>query len=350
MKAAIFRGKSGFSLEEYPLSSLKQGWVRVRIEEAGICGSDLHIIAQGYERSPGDMEGHIMGHENAGVIAELGEDVTGLKVGDRVGIKPWISCEKCSYCQGGSFIHCSMAGVTGYKYPGGFAQFIDVPETIAYKIPDSVSFSEATQLDGVACAVHALHVSELKPAETVVVIGDGTIGLYAMQGAFLSSPKHLVMVGKHGKNLDLASQFGATEIVDVSRSDSVQVVKSITGGKGADVVIEAVGRETDTVEDAIQMLAPNGRAVVMGVFTTPRLISVGEILYKSLKVVGSLVYGYWGDKNEFQMALELIADKKIKTNPLVTHKLKLEEIRQAFHIFTHKNESGAIKVMLIPPK
>ena len=350
MKAVVFRGEGNLVLEDYPLPPLKEGWVRIRVEEAGICGSDLHVLKLGYQRSPGDVEGQILGHENAGVVVEVGKKVNKIKGGERVGIRPWITCEKCSYCQSGLFVHCPEAGITGYDYPGGFAQFIDAPEAIVFKLPDSVSFSEATQIDGAACAVHALAVGNFKPGGTEVVIGDGAIGLLSMQTALLSAPKNLIMVGKHEKNLTLASKLGATTTINLTKVNPLEVVKEITKGKGADAVIEAVGRESNSVEDAIQMVAPSGKVIVMGVFTEPRPISLKDVLYKSVEIIGSLVYGYWGGKSEFQIALDLIKDKKIKVEPLVTHKLELERIKEALHIFTNKNETGAIKVILLPQK
>ena len=350
MKAVVFRGKGNLVLEDYPLPLLKQGWVRIRVEEAGICGSDLHVLKLGYQHSSGDMEGQILGHENAGVVVEAGKKVNKIKEGERVAIRPWITCGKCSYCRSGFFVHCPEAGIIGYEYPGGFAQFIDVPETIVFKISDSVSFSEATQIDGVSCAVHALAVGNFKPGETEVVIGDGAIGLFSIQAALLSNPKNLIVVGKHEKNLKIASELGATATININEANPIEAVKEITKGKGADVVIETVGRESDTVEDAIQMAAPAGRIVLMGVFTEPRTISLRSMLFKEIKIVGSLAYGYWGDKSEFQMALDLMEDKKIKVEPLITHKLELERIKEALHIFTNKNETGAIKVILLPQK
>jgi 2-desacetyl-2-hydroxyethyl bacteriochlorophyllide A dehydrogenase len=348
MKAVVFHDKGNLSVEEYPLQPLKEGWVRVKIEEAGICGSDLHVLDEGYYMKPGDMEGKILGHENAGVVAELGPGVRSVREGERVGVKPWITCHRCRYCESGWFVHCPTGGITGYEYLGGFAEFLDVPEVNLYSLPDSVSFTEATQLDAAACGVHAVAIAGLRPQATIVVIGDGTIGLMALQAVSLSSPRHLVMVGKHENNLRLAQEFGATDIVNLGVSDPIESIEDITAGAGADIVIEAVGRKADTVSDAVTMAAPTGRVIIMGAFTEPRPIPLKDVLFKNIQILGSLVYGYWAGYEEFQLALDLIEAGKVQVEPLVTHKFPLENVKEAIHAFTHKSESGAMKVILSP--
>ena len=349
MKAVVFRGKGNLVVEEYPLQSLKEGWVRVRIQEAGICGSDLHVLGKGYDENPGDLEGKILGHENAGIVAELGPGVRSSWKGQRVGVKPWITCRGCHYCESGWFVHCPTAGITGgADYSGGYAEFLDVPAVNLYPLPDSVSFSEATQLDSTACGVHAVAMAELKPGGSVVVIGDGNIALLALQVAALSSPKHLVMVGKHEKNLQLARKLGATQVIDLTKTNHLEAVKEITGGVGADVVIEAVGRKSDTISDAVTMVAPTGKVIMMGVFTEPRPVPLKDVLLKNVKILGSLVYGYWGAYEEFQLALDLIEAGKVQVEPLVTHRFPLDKATEAIHTFTHKNESGALKVIFVP--
>ncbi len=350
MKAVVFRGKGDLHVEEYSLSPLKEGWARIRVEEAGICGSDVHVRHAGFFSSPGDMEGHILGHENAGVVVEVGKGVNRIKEGDRVAVKAWITCGKCAYCQTGVSTYCPEAKLIGYAYPGGFAPFMDAPENLMFKLPDSVSFSEASQADPVACGIHALSVGEFEAGGTAVVIGDGAIGLFAMQAAGLNTPKNLIMVGKHQKNLKIASQLGATEVVDVTQVDPIQAVEEITKGEGADMVIEAVGREADTAEQAIQMACPTGRVIIMGVFTGPRPISLPAVFFKGLKIIGSPAYMYWGRREEFQRALDLIEAKKIKVTPLITHKVELERTKEGFDILGNKNETGAIKVNVLPQK
>jgi threonine dehydrogenase-like Zn-dependent dehydrogenase len=348
MKAIVFREKGDLELEEYTLPPLKHGWVRIRVEEAGICGSDVHVRNKGFLFEPGDLEGQVLGHENAGVVVELGKGVTSTKEGERVVANSWVTCGKCPYCQTGNLAHCPELKIIGYAYPGGFAPFVDAPEELLFKIPDSVSFSEGCQIDPAACGIHALALAELKAGGTVVVIGDGAIGLFAVQAAALHSPRNLILAGMQKNSLRLASQLGATNVIDVTEADPVEAVEEITRGEGVDAVIEAVGGTADTMQQAIGMARPTGRIIVMGVFTGLQPVSMETVLLKGLKIVGGLAYTYWGLRHEFQRALDLLEATRIKVEPLITHKVALERTAEGFDLLKDKNRTGAIKVTVLP--
>jgi len=193
MKAAVIVEVGKIGLRERSPPSVPEGWIRIKVMAAGICGSDFFLVQN---IRPGvDLIGQTLGHEVSGIVDHLGKAVDGVRVGDRVAVEPVIECGQCVHCREGKYHLCENLRHLGVHYPGGFAEYLSLPARKAVRIPDSLSFSEATQLDGTAVAVHAVHLLGKRQGDTVAVLGDGFIGLVTGQVArLLIAAKEAVIV------------------------------------------------------------------------------------------------------------------------------------------------------------
>src|SRR5579859_4319782 len=243
MKALLLSEYSKLEVADLPRPAVAEGEVLVEVAACGICGSDVH----GYDGSSGRrIPPLVMGHEAAGVVAEVGAGVSRFAVGDHVTFDSTVYCGECEYCLSGRVNLCDNRQVIGVSTPdfrraGAFAEYVSVPERIVYKLPDAMSFAEAAMLEAVSVALHAVAISDLKGGETALVIGAGMIGLLTLQAARAAGCRRVFIADVDATRLDLARQFGATETLHLSGGDLVRKIQELTDGEGVDVVLEAVG-------------------------------------------------------------------------------------------------------------
>lgn len=346
MKAAVIVEAGKIGLRERPLPSVPEGWIRIKVMATGICGSDFFLVQN---IRPGvDLIGQTLGHEVSGIVDHVGKAVDGVRVGDRVAVEPIIECGQCVHCREGKYHLCKNLSHLGVHYPGGFAEYLSIPARKAVRIPDSLSFPEATQLDGTAVAVHAVHLLGKRQGDTVAILGDGFIGLVTGQVAHLLQPEKIIVIGKHDHNLSLASRLGATHTINISKVDPVEAVRGITKGKGVSLVFESVGRRSSTLELAPKIAAKEAVIVVIGVFHHPQPVGLRDLVVKELRILGSFCYSHWEKRLEYKDALHLVTQGSVKITPLITHKLSLDEVEKAFAIASQKEKYQSIKVILLP--
>jgi len=345
LKAAIFYGAGDIRVEERPLPRIGPGEVLVKIKAAGICGSDLH----GYRSAPRHSEGHMFGHEYSGEVVEVAEDVKGLGVGDRVGLEPLVGCGECGYCLSGNYHLCPEL----WHIPG-FAEYQKFPQGKAFKLPDDVSYKEASTLDCIAVAVHAAKLSALKGGETALVLGSGTIGLFTMQTLKAFGAGVVYETGTYDFQVRLAKELGADASINARTEDLVGKMKELTGvevvwGKevprGIDHVFEAIGGPKNPLEDALRVVRRGGTVTVIGDPKNP--INLSSFVMREIRIIGSSSYAYCDQKPEFQIALDLLANGKVKAKKVITHTFTLDEIKEAFDVASDKN-TGCIKVVVEP--
>ena len=354
MKAALFYGGSDIRVAEVPMPEPGPGEVLVRVRAAGICGSDLH----GYRgvapwRAPTDREGRQDGHELAGEVAAIGPGVTGLAVGQRVGIEPehLIGCGTCIYCRRGDAQICPQRGQRhGQRHTShGFAQYDVCLARNVHPLPDHISTDAAAILDCYACGVHALHRVPLLPYMTVVVLGTGAIGMTLGQVARASGARRVIMVGRREEPLAVARRAGAADAcVANSQADPVAAVLDLTGGEGADVVFETVGGNAPTLSQAIKMARPGGTIGILGIFTADPAFDAQTAYRKELTITWSNSYASWQGRSEYAIALDLLAAGRVAAEPIITHHYTLDQIGAAFATAADKQSSGAIKVLVHP--
>jgi threonine dehydrogenase-like Zn-dependent dehydrogenase len=349
MKAALFYGGADIRVRNVPTPAPGPGQVLVRVLAAGICGSDLH----GYRDSESKPEQpYLKGHELAGEIAELGPGVRGLAIGQRVGVEPGhlVSCGRCRWCRRGDTQLCPELGLLGEQrvHSTGFAEYSLESAVHCYPLPEQVAIEEAAILDVYAVAVHAVHRVPVRPTDAVVVLGTGAIGLATAQVARVAGAGSVLVVGRRDAPLGVARRLGCDGTANAAQEDVPASVRALTGGRGADVVYEAVGGRADTLAQAIDCAARGGRIGVIGAFVESQRVDTKLCMRKELGLEWVWSYGLWEGIPEYQVALGLLAGGRIEVAPLITHRFPLARIRKAFAAADDKRRSGAIKVLVLP--
>jgi len=343
MKSLLLKEYSKLSIEEMPRPEPGPREVLIRVAACGICGSDVH----GYDGSSGRrIPPLVMGHEAAGVVTALGSGVTKFKVGDRVTFDSTVYCGDCIYCRRGDVNLCDRREVIGvscgdYRRHGAFAEFIAVPERIVYKMPDCMSFPEAAMLEAVAVALHAVSVSGVKQGDTVLVVGAGMIGLLTMQAARVMGVARVMIADIDETRLTLGELLGADEALRGTGGLIAEETMKRTGGVGADVVFDAVGR-TKTVAESIDSVRKGGTVTLIGNITPEVTIPLQKVVSRQIRLQGTAA-----SSGEYPRAIELMASGRIQVRPLITAVAPLEEGPQWFERL-HAQEPNLMKVVLSP--
>jgi threonine dehydrogenase-like Zn-dependent dehydrogenase len=328
------------------------GEVLVRVQSAGICGSDLHSYRDASRLWKGVEIPFVTGHELAGEVAVLGAGVAGLEVGQRVVVEPrhLVGCGHCRYCYKGDYHLCKERGRVGGKRTGstGFAEYSLEPVKNVFPLPDHVSIQEASILDVYACGVHAARIVPVDPTKTVVVQGAGPIGLTAMEVYKLVGARKVIVCDVVDSALEFAKKIGADAVVNSARTDAVQAVMDMTEGYGADIVIDAVGGNAPIFNTNIQMAAPGATVGVIGMYGKQQSADVQLAQQKEVGIVFLNSYAMWNGVPEVKISLDYLADGKLKAKDYITHTFPLDRIAEGFAAASNKAESGAIKVVILP--
>jgi len=348
MKAVRLYGPNDLRVEDVELAPLKADEVRVKVEAAGICGSDLHIFSGRLDaKSAGLPEKAIMGHEFSGVISHIGADVSGLHVGDSVAVHPQIFCGKCYYCRKGQFIFCREWTALGYRYPGGFAEYVNVRASNIRIKPSNLSFEEVALLDPLTCGLHGVHRANVAPSDIVALIGCGPIGLATLTCAKAVGAKRIYAIDFIDERLKLAKDMGADECINAKKEDPVARVKSFTQNEGAEMVLEAVGGSADTIPLSMTLARSGGKVVYLGWFTEPKPVDLRLAQQKEVQLIPSWVWGFWNGTDEFEISLDMLSTGKVNVKKMVTHRFPLEDITKALEVIYRKGD-GVVKVILNP--
>lgn len=343
MKSLILEKYNEFTFRETEIPELKPGWVLIKVEACGICGSDVH----GMDGSTGRRQPPIiMGHEAAGIIAKVAADVSGWKAGDRVTFDSTISCGECFYCQRGDINLCENRRVLGvscneYSQNGAFAELAAVPTGILYSIPENISFEQAAMVEAVSIAVHATSISSVQASDTVVVIGCGMIGLLCVQALKAAGCGKVIAIDQVDEKLELALELGADFTLNSTNTDLIQQVLNETENRGADTTFEVVGIE-QTVNLAIDCTRKGGTVILIGNLAPEVSFPLQKVVTRQLKLQGSCA-----SAGEYPLCLELIASCKIKVDRLISKIAPLEDGNEWFHRLYNK-EPGLMKVILKP--
>jgi L-iditol 2-dehydrogenase len=342
MKAAMLYGIKDLRVEDVEVPSVEAGEVLVKVEAAITCGTDLKIFQRGYVEKIIKLP-TVFGHEWAGEVVEVGQGLDWPVKGMRVRAGNSAPCLHCTMCQKGKYNLCeNMIWLWG-----AYAEYIKVPaHTVLVnmqEIPSHVSYEEAAITEPLACVLHGVEEARVKLGDSVAIIGAGPIGLLHLLTVKKLGVEKAIMIDLVDERLDFARKIGADETINGGRENTVERVKQLTNGYGADVVIEAIGLPA-TWEQALRLARKGGTVLEFGGCPpgTEVRVSTEMLHYGELTVLGA----FHTTPLHFRKALNLIARRTIDVRPLVTRKMKLEEIKQAFEILsTSKSE---IKIAITP--
>ena len=339
MRQIVLEGPRRLKMTDVPAPAPLAGELLVKVEATAICGTDLHIYAGqtpvAYPRVPG--------HEAAGVVERVGEGVASFSPGDAVVLNPNLSCNHCELCALGRENLCPNGRFMGRETDGSLRERITVPQGLALKLPSHISFAEGALIQPLSTVVRAERKADIKHTESVVVLGQGASGLMHTRLSMLAGAHPLIAVGRSPWKLDLARQMGADFTVGADEEDPVAQVVRLTGGLGADVVIEAVGNP-DTVRQALDMAKPGGRVLVYGISPGP-LPSLD--LYRLYRKETSLLFPRAMTRSDFHLAVALVASKRVDLKLLITGEYPLEEAAAAFR-FAEEERRQVLRVVIKP--
>jgi 2-desacetyl-2-hydroxyethyl bacteriochlorophyllide A dehydrogenase len=340
MKAALYSGIERIALHDVERQPPPPDHLVVAMRQVGICGSDLHAYLGHWTQTPGLAQGH----ETCGVVAEVGEEVSGFDVGDPVVIEVFAHCGTCVYCQTGHYNHCVNRKGISHNMHMGFAEYTTVHHSGVFKIPTKMSYEEGALVEPLAVGVRALAQARATYQDRVLVIGGGTIGLLCLAVAKANGVKETLITVKYPQQARVAAELGADRVIDITQIDVKDFVREYTHGMGIDAVIETVGGGQN-FDDALTVVRRRGTVVLVAGYYKPLEVNLGRIVSSEAIVTGSNCYGYSGLQTDFQAAIDLIATGKVAPTKIVTHRFPLDEITRAFAVAADK-ETGAIKVHL----
>jgi L-iditol 2-dehydrogenase len=349
MQAVVYPQANEMEVRSVPEPAPGPGQALVKVRATTICATDFKIFAGQF---PGTRFPHIPGHEWSGDVVAVGPDVDEAAAGDRVGVEVHVGCGRCPRCLEGLYNLCENYGNVakghahiGFTVPGGLADYCAVPVRALHKLPANLDYDQGAMTDNVGVALWAVERAGLRAGESVAVIGPGAIGLLALQVARAMGAGQLVLVGTRADRLRVAEGLGADALVDASQVAAAQTVRELTGGRGADVVIEFAGSEA-AARDALLMARRGGR-VVLGGATGPgrelKGIDLSVIVRGHLDVLGSVA----NPKGVSARGVALMAKGLVDVRPLLTHHLALAEFPRAWDLSRNRAD-GAIRVMLHP--
>jgi alcohol dehydrogenase len=343
MKALVYHGPGKKAWEDKPKPVLKKPTdAIVKILKTTICGTDLHIMKGDV---PEVIDGRIIGHEGVGIIEEAGSAVSNFKKGDHVLISCITSCGKCEYCKKGMYSHCEDGGwILGHLIDGTQAEYVRIPhaDNSLYPIPAGADEEALVMLSdilptGFECGVLN---GQVKPGDTVAIVGSGPIGLAALLTAQFYSPAEIIMIDPDENRLNTARTFGATQLVNGAKENVIERVKSLTNGKGVDVAIEAVGIP-ETFEICTSIIAPGGHIANIGVHGKSVTLHLETLWSQNITITTRLV-----DTVTTPMLLKTVGSKKLDPNQLITHHFRLDQVMEAYETFGNAAKEKALKVIM----
>ena len=314
--------------------------VKVRIAFCGVCGTDLHILHDTFRNYPPV----ILGHECAGVVEEVGRNVTGVRPGERVTVlgATAVTCGACEHCRSGYFIFCRSRRGIGHGVDGAFTDYLVARPDQLYRVPDGFSLEEAALSEPFAAAVQAVtEITQARSGETALVSGPGPIGLLCLKLLVAEGVKTLVAgAAGDGERLAAARRIGAAATVNVTERPLADAAREITGGNGVDIALECAGHP-DSVRGCLESLRPMGRYTQVAICGREILFPIDQIFYKQLTVRGSITY----TARTWRRMMDIYAEGRVRLDDLVSATLPITEWRTAFDLCADRK---ALKVLMYP--
>ncbi len=337
MRKAVVSKPLHVAAVEVEPALVQGGQVRVAIKACGICGSDLHTFEG---RHPFVSYPVYPGHELAGVVVAVGDGVPETREGQRVTIEPSLVCRECENCRAGRYNICDRLRVMGFQAPGGMGDEFVVPADRLVPLPDAIPDEHGACVEPVAVAVHATRLPAALADRDIVVLGAGTIGLLLAQVARDYGARRVMVTDTLPGRLALAAQLDL-DALEVSGDSLEAHLRERLAGRRPDVVFECVGVEA-TLRQAVEIVHKGGDIIVVGVFGQDARIPAGLIQDRELHMKGSLMY----TRSDFEEAIRLLAARHVEVQPLISHRVGLEDVEKAFALAGNRTE--ALKVLVVP--
>ena len=329
-------------LREVPVPEIGPSDVLMQTAACGVCGSDVEMYHHKVTYRV-DVP-VIMGHEFAGNVVAVGAEVRGWEKGDRVVSETAAHiCGQCAMCLSGQYNLCPLRRGYGSHMDGAFAHFVRVPARILHRVPESLDLQVAALAEPLSVAYNALVVkSRIHPGDTVVVVGAGPIGLFAVQVARINGSGRVILAGLtcDAARLDVGRQVGADETVNVDDVDLEALVKERTGGWGADLIVDAAG-VNKVLEQALRLVRPNGQITKIGWDPQPVNFSLDPLLIKGVVLQGVFSHTW----ETWEKALALLTSGRVQGEPMITHRVPLSDWRMAYHLVETREP---VKALIIP--
>jgi len=319
MIAAVLHGPRNLKIEHRPALAPGRGEAVIGVEAAGLCGTDYRIWngdrTVAYPR--------VMGHELVGRVLALGEEVSGLRVGEAVAVEPNYSCGHCPLCREGNRNLCLSRTAVGIDVDGGFAEEVALPARCCWPAPAGISDEQLLLTEPLAVVVRAVRRGQPAAGQTAAVLGVGTLGLLAVQ-VLRAHGLRVLAVGRSARRLPLARELGAEAVALSEAGGAVAAARALSGREGVDLVVETAGTGP-AVAQAVELCRPGGRVVLTGLPHEPTELDFFRVVRRELSILGSMIY-----QDEFPEAMRLLADGAVRAGRLLTHRFPLGKIEEAF--------------------
>jgi len=330
MKAAVLEELNKIVVKDVELPQVDNESILIKVKTCAVCGSDIRIFHSG---NPRVKPPQIIGHEAAGEIVEIGKNVRGFKKGDRIAIGADVPCGKCYYCQNGMGNNCLINYAIGYQFPGAYAEYMLLNETTVkfgpvHRIPDNVSYEEASLAEPLACCINGIEISQVKLGDTVVIIGAGPVGCMLSQLAKISGAKKVIVSQRSPKRLEIAKKFGADVLIGTAGDEFIKRVLEETNNEGADVIFTACSSK-EAQQNSLKIVRHKGRINFFGGLAKNNseiTIDSNIIHYLECRLEGS----HGSTPRQHKLALDLISTKQINVKDLISDRFKLFQIKEAF--------------------
>jgi alcohol dehydrogenase len=344
MKALVYHGPGKLVLEDKPVPALQLPTdAIVKLIMTTICGTDLHIVKGDL---PDTKDGRILGHEGVGVIEQIGDNVANFKVGDHVLISCITSCGRCGNCKKGMYSHCENGGgwILGYLIDGTQAEYVRIPyaDNSLYAIPAGADETALVMLSDILPTGFEIGVlkGQVKPGDTVGIVGCGPIGMAAMLTAQFFSPAEIIMIDVDENRLKVAKRLGATQVINNSDGKAVEAVMALTRNKGVDVAIEAIGIPA-SFDVCQNIVAAGGHLANIGVHGKPVQLDMDKLWGQNLTLTMGLV-----DTVTIPMLFKTVLSGKVQPKELITHTFALKDGMKAYETFGNAAKERALKVII----
>jgi (R,R)-butanediol dehydrogenase/meso-butanediol dehydrogenase/diacetyl reductase len=333
MKAALMEGPEQFVIKDVPKPSPKDSEVLIRVRACAVCGSDLTIYKLG-------IDNRILGHEFAGEIVALGQNVKKWNIGDRVVVEPSIVCGECYWCQKHQYNLCSSLGYTGLSTDGGFAEFARVPAYQLHRLPEELSYEQGALVEPLAVALRGIQLSELKPGDSVAIFGCGVIGLFTMLWAKNTGAGKIIATDVIEPRI-AAGQKLADFVLNPTQVDVIEEILELTDNIGPHIIYECSGNK-DAQLQAIDVVQRGGQVVLLGIGYEPTSVTFMQLTTREIGIKGSVGYSSLMGTGEFPTVIESLKSGKIDLNSIPVLKVGLDDTGKAFAASLHGDVAKAI--------
>jgi L-iditol 2-dehydrogenase len=338
MKGLVYTQPFRVEMMDLPEPELQTNQVLVRVRACGICGSDLLGFAG---KSKKRIPPLVLGHELSGEVVGVGAEVKDVECGARVSVFPLSSCGVCVYCESGRNHLCANRHLMGLDIPGGFEEFVAVPSSAVFKLPESISYVEAALVEPLATAIHVIAKVKGEFWDSIAILGAGTVGLLVLQVARLAGFSTIAISDLSDNRLDVAKNLGADLTVNGKSQDLLQEILRFTNGNGADVVIDAVGT-SKTRQQAIAAVKRGGTIALVGLNEEQTELNLYEVVAREIQICGSYAYS----RADFGKAIDLISSGKIDAKSWV-QKVPLDQGQEIFQNLIEQRDDNLVKVSLV---